>query len=61
MPVPSKSDVDLKELGVKWRARLPVWYGDRREVDVSREVRGEVFLVYGAGLELVAFNKPLPR
>jgi hypothetical protein len=42
MPVPSKSDVDLKELAVKWRARLPVWYGDGAEVDVSREVSGEV-------------------
>jgi hypothetical protein len=29
---------------VKWRARLPVWYGDGAEVDVSREVPGEVFV-----------------
>jgi hypothetical protein len=38
MPVPSRTDVDLKELAAKWQARLPVWCGDRAEVDVSREV-----------------------
>ena len=37
MPVPSKANVDLKELAVKWRARLPVWYEDQAEVDLSSE------------------------
>jgi hypothetical protein len=47
MPVPSKSGCRLKELAVKWPARLPVWYADRAEVDVSREAPGEVLLVFG--------------
>lgn len=59
MPVPSKSDVDLKELAVKWRGRLPVWYGDRAKVDVSREVPGEVFLFSVRGIS-VTRSSPLP-
>jgi len=44
MPVPSKADVDLKELAVKCWGRLPVWYGVGAEVDVSRGLPGEVFV-----------------